>query len=239
MKTMISIDGMRQLTGIRVMVAAIVSVLMLVLFVSSWDLVASMSFLALFFASWQYINCVSFTRIALALKTAQIEHSRTESSNSSSLDDAATSNPIAASEDLHHHHHHHLQGGQVMISSCGEDRDHLLHGVADSQGLSDPINPIAIDDFDEPAVDREGGLVVLVDPPYSVAIVTIIAINAVIQIVLQATTFSGLHLSLRSACWVFVFVFCGAAGAYIATIIALFGVHTVRFELCRLIDVRR
>ena len=227
------------------MVAAIVSMLMLVLFVSSWDLVASMSFLALFFASWQYINCVSFTRIALALKKAQIEHSRTESNSrsSSSLDDAVTSNPITASEGLHyHHHHHHLQGGQIMISSCGEDRDHLLHGVADSQGLSDPINPsgaAVIDDFDEPVVDREGGQVMVVDPPYSVAIVTIIAINAVIQIVLQATSFSGLHLSLRSACWVFVFVFCGAVGAYTAAIIALFGGRTVLFEVCRLIDVRR
>ena len=226
------------------MVAAIVSMLMLVLFVSCWDLVASMSFLALFFASWQYINCVSFTRIALALKKAQIEHSRTES-NSSSLDDAVTSNPITASEGLHHHHHHHHhhhQGGQIMISSCGEDRDHLLHGVADSQGLSDPINPsgaAVIDDFDEPVVDREGRPVMVVDPPYSVAIVTIIAINAVIQIVLQATSFSGLHLSLQSACWVFVFVFCGAVGAYTTTIIVLFGGHTVLFELCRLIDVRR
>ena len=224
------------------MVAAIVSVLMLVLFVSCWDLVASMSFLALFFASWQYINCVSFTRIALALKKAQIEHSRTESNShsSSSLDDAVTSNPITASEGLHHHHL--LQGGQIMISSCGEDRDHLLHGVADSQGLSDPINPsgaAVMDDFDEPVVDREGGQVMVVDPPYSVAIVTIIAINAVIQIVLQATSFSGLHLSLRSACWVFVFVFCGAVGAYTAAIIALFGGRTVLFEVCRLIDVRR
>ena len=124
-----------------------------------------------------------------------------------------------------------------MISSSGDDRDHLLHAVADSPSLSIPINPSAavpvIDDSDEPAMDREDRLIA--DPPYSVAIVTIIAINAVIQIVLQATTFSGLHLSLRAACWVFVLVFCAATGVYITAIIALFGVQTVRCELWRLL----
>jgi len=206
------------------MVAAIFSVLMLVLFVTSWNLAASVSFLALFFASWQYINCVSFTRIALALKMAQIENARTDCRDAEMSLHTST-NPLAPSV---------CRIDQLKSRvSIEEDWDHLLDGVAISPGLGSPIHPgAAVIDEDEPMVDQDGKQVV--DPPYSVAIVTIIAINAVMQIVLQATTFSGLNLTLQTACWVFVLVFCGATGAYITSIIALFGIHKVRFELWKL-----
>lgn len=61
------------------------------------------------------------------------------------------------------------------------------------------------------------------EPPYSVAIVSIIALNVVVQIILQAITFSGLALSLRTSCWIFVLTFCVATAVYIICLLVLFG----------------
>jgi len=59
--------------GTRITIAGILSCVNLLLFVLTWEVVASVAFLALFFATWQYINVVTFARLALALKVAQVE----------------------------------------------------------------------------------------------------------------------------------------------------------------------
>ena len=72
------------------------------------------------------------------------------------------------------------------------------------------------------------------DPPYSVALVTIIALNAAVQIILQAIAFSGLALPLRTSCYVFVLVFCVSTVLYVVTLLVLFGVARMREGVSKL-----
>lgn len=72
-------------------------------------------------------------------------------------------------------------------------------------------------------VPKSGSAESETEPPYSVAIVSIIALNVVVQIILQAVTFSGLALSLRTSCWIFVLTFCVATALYIICLLILFG----------------
>jgi len=75
-----------------------------------------------------------------------------------------------------------------------------------------------------------------VDPPYSVAIVTVIAVNVLVQIILQAITFSGLMLPLRTSCWVFVCVFVAATSTYLLFLLLWFGSHDVHIGVKKLFD---
>lgn len=59
-----------------------------------------------------------------------------------------------------------------------------------------------------------------VDPPYSFAIVMIIAANVLIQILLQLACFSLLQLSLYTACCYMAYVFISTAGVYILLALA-------------------
>lgn len=72
-----------------------------------------------------------------------------------------------------------------------------------------------------------------VEAPYSLAIVLIIAVNVLIQIILQSVLFSGLKLSLRSAFLCLTFVFIGATAMYIIATISLFGMSVFFCQPCR------
>lgn len=61
------------------------------------------------------------------------------------------------------------------------------------------------------------------DPPYSVAFVTLVALNVVVQIAVQSVVFSWLMLDLRSACVIVVLVFFAVTSLYFVSALLLFG----------------
>jgi hypothetical protein len=215
--------------GMRITIAGVLSCVSLLLFVLSWQVVASVSFLALFFATWQYINVVCFARLALALKVAQLEqrdaHSRgCEGADVETEDNklrrrskefiARTIVPMDRTLSSDHESRHNT----TTSSDAAETQTHLLHSlypVVTSQGSKTHAS-------NEPEQHIES-TEDTPEPPYSVALVSVIALNVVVQIVLQAVTFSGLALPLRASCWVFVLTFCAATAAYVLCLLCYFG----------------
>jgi hypothetical protein len=216
--------------GMRITVAGVLSCVSLLLFVLSWQVVASVSFLALFFATWQYINVVCFARLALALKLAQLEQRDAHTRDRESTDaEAAENNKLQRSSkefiartivpmDRTLSTNHEKTHGITTSTGAAETQAHLLHSlypVLTSQGSKTHAS-------DEPE-QQTGSVEDIPEPPYSVALVSVIALNVVVQIILQAVTFSGLALPLRASCWVFVLTFCAATAAYVLCMLCYFG----------------
>lgn len=171
----------------------------LILFVVWWNLVASTAFLTVFFASWQFINVVFYARLAMALKAVQ----------------------------------HLRRGPELRASAFGDlgpqaqTKEVPLLSVTDVQvplmGWRSARNSVpcaAIEHALETTTEQsllhlqaggEGG----VDPPYSVAVVAVVAASVVVQIVVQAILFSGLEMELREACFVMVWLFCASTVVYV------------------------
>eukprot|EP00598_Pedospumella_elongata_P011091 CAMPEP_0185007190 /NCGR_PEP_ID=MMETSP1098-20130426/86451_1 /TAXON_ID=89044 /ORGANISM="Spumella elongata, Strain CCAP 955/1" /LENGTH=713 /DNA_ID=CAMNT_0027535495 /DNA_START=119 /DNA_END=2260 /DNA_ORIENTATION=+ len=247
--------------GTRITIAGILSCVNLLLFVLSWEVVASVAFLALFFATWQYINVVTFARLALALKVAQVE------STSAACVDATVSAGIEGerlteqerqlSVDLEPHkiicapvsagpHLYNMRlsrqsrqsrdSNDVGISLHNPDSLSALHPPAtlnsrDATDLSSlAAHPIDRETMSSTPIDISDAP----DPPYSVALVTIIALNAAVQIILQAIAFSGLALPLRTSCYVFVLVFCVSTVLYVVALLVLFGLARMRAGVSKL-----
>eukprot|EP01032_Pedospumella_encystans_P009197 gene9197-10851_t len=217
--------------GTRIIIAGILSCVNLLLFVLSWEVVASVVFLALFFATWQYINVVTFARLALALKVAQVE------STSAASVDTTVSAGIEGP-----HLYNMRQSGQSRQSRDSNDGGISLHNP---NSLHPPatFNCRDATDISNPAahtIERDTTLLSpdntsdVPDPPYSVALVTIIALNAAVQIILQAIAFSGLALPLRTSCYVFVLVFCVSTVLYVVALLVLFGVARMRTGVSKL-----
>lgn len=244
------------IVGMRIIIAGALSCVNLLLFVISWEVIASVSFLALFFATWQYINVVVFARIALALKLAQqdslganisdtgteenarnacedlvvrlilpveeIAHRRSVSGDgrSSSATFASTSPlPVA-----HHPNSSTDSSSPHPLLDTHLSAEHIamqnpLHNSSSSTGAERAtltLASAAAGERSRPVEDNP-------EPPYSIALVSIIALNVVVQIVLQAVAFSGLALPLRSSCWVFVLTFCAATVALVLYLLLRFG----------------
>ncbi len=253
--------------GTRITIAGILSCVNLLLFVLTWEVVASVAFLALFFATWQYINVVTFARLALALKVAQVESSvavsgdnlmsgtadgerLTEQERQLSVDlvpHAIVCAPVATGTAGSY-------PSSTLFSSgrqCRQSRNSTEVGIS----LHSPNSLCALHPTSAPpnspnttetlkstahSMERDSlsaspdGSSDTPDPPYSVALVTIIALNAAVQIILQAIAFSGLALPLRTSCYVFVLVFCVSTVLYVAALLILFGVTRMRAGVSKL-----
>jgi hypothetical protein len=217
--------------GMRITVAGVLSCVSLLLFVLSWQVVASVSFLALFFATWQYINVVCFARLALALKLAQLEqrHAHMRDMTESTDGEAAENNKLQRSNkefiartivpmDRTLSTNHEKTHGITTSTGAAETQAHLLHSlypVVTSRGAKTQNSA--------GSEQQIGSAEDIPEPPYSVALVSVIALNVVVQIILQAVTFSGLALPLRASCWVFVLTFCAATAAYVLCMLCYFG----------------
>lgn len=89
------------------------------------------------------------------------------------------------------------------------------------------INEDAIVNIDEIDIAQQE---VKVDPPYSIAIIFIIAICSIVQIILQAILFSGLQLSLRVALWIICVIL------FISTLMHIVGVF-YQYQILRHPDI--
>jgi hypothetical protein len=216
--------------GMRITIAGVLSCVSLLLFVLSWQVVASVSFLALFFATWQYINVVCFARLALALKVAQLEQSNAHTRDKEDVDGEAAENYklqrsskefiartiVPMDRTLSTDHENTL--GITTSTDAAETQAHRLHSlypVVTSQGAKTQNSA--------GSEQQIGSAEDIPEPPYSVALVSVIALNVVVQIVLQAVTFSGLELPLRASCWVFALTFCAVTAAYVLCLLCYFG----------------
>lgn len=203
---------------IRLLVAGLIAAVALLLFISSWSLIRSISFLALFFACWQYINAVVFSRMAMYLKLAQMHQ----------LLKTKLGAVDRTSEDSNSFNINFLQ--DYLGNSSGDDGDgattltQMLQRVNSSPSAFHRLNSKFSTDDD---VDIED----VVDPPYSFAIVTIIALNVFAQVVLQSVLFSWLAVDLKFACWIFVLIFCGMIATYLMLSLFFFGIVTLWKEL--------
>ena len=141
------------------------------------------------------------------------------------------------------HHHNMRQSRQSRQSRDSNDVGISLHNPNSLTALHPPATLNDATDIKNSAahsIDRETRSATPVDtsdapdPPYSVALVTIIALNAAVQIILQAIAFSGLALPLRTSCYVFVLVFCVSTVLYVVTLLVLFGVARMRAGVSKL-----
>jgi hypothetical protein len=115
---------------------------------------------------------------------------------------------------------HEKTHGITTSTDAAGTQAHLLHSlnpVVTSQGAKTQISAGS-----EPE-QQIGSAEDIPEPPYSVALVSVIALNVVVQIILQAVAFSGLALPLRASCWVFVLTFCAATAAYVLCLLCNFG----------------
>jgi heme/copper-type cytochrome/quinol oxidase subunit 4 len=67
----------------------------------------------------------------------------------------------------------------------------------------------------------------IIDPPYSFAVVAVIAANVAVQVILQSILFSTLQWSLRPACEMFVFIFIAVTIAFAVASLFYFGVQSL------------
>jgi hypothetical protein len=65
------------------------------------------------------------------------------------------------------------------------------------------------------------------NPPYSIALVSIIAVNVLLQIILQAILFSFLQLELRTVCKIIILLYCFWVFVYTVWNCSYFGVHAL------------
>lgn len=78
----------------------------------------------------------------------------------------------------------------------------------------------------DPSADEES-LHELIDPPYSFAVVAVIAVNVAVQVILQSILFSSLQWSLRACCVLFVLIFIVTTVAFAIASIVYFGVQSM------------
>lgn len=196
-------------TTLQLLLAAVLSSVLLVLFVTSWQVVASLAFLALFFGSWQYINVLVLARFACYLKLAQVTgdtrtivgsistsvaNAFTDSNNN---DDDTSNNPLSVKTD----------------PKAAE----LVHVHSNSSSTSTSTTTTSNIDTTNSTSNNSA------EPPYSIAIVAVVGANFIVQIVLQAVLFTGLQLQLYAACWVLVLVFVGVTIVFCCYSVARFG----------------
>lgn len=247
--------------GMRVTVAGALSCLNLLLFVITWEVVASVSFLALFFATWQYINVVCFARLALALKVAQLER-EDESYNGgddggrgrrdSDLEGTRIVSVERSMSNERRRSNSTVRLGRAAGAGDVDPAAHIKSSISGGDGASDSSSGVRAPLFlsaSSPGIEEAGSpqdsspssptpsgttagasgpVEDIPEPPYSVALVSIIAANVVVQIVLQAVAFSGLALPLRDCCWIFVLTFCAATVAYVLCLLGWFGAQRMR-----------
>jgi hypothetical protein len=184
---------------------------------------------------------VCFARIALALKIAQLEHGGASSAQDSgfsaeadsrphSIDITETSAPFAGQNAA-------LYGERTFSAELYNP----MQGTATTRYTAVPRSgewgksqeaPVESDSFPPRSLED------IPEPPYSVALVSIVALNVLVQIILQAITFSGLALPLRDSCWIFVLTFCAATGVYILCLLCLFGTTQMRRGLTDVFAVK-
>lgn len=247
--------GTELTAALRVIISSILACASLLLFVISWQLVASIFFLALFFAFWQFIHVITFTRLALLLKTAQLEAIDAESTTRDASDHAQkvlAGKHAAHSILIEERPHHYITPVVRTLPSVlnefvdvREDEDLPLSGtkkpVSPSRKIGEPPHLTAPDkkDTNEVFEKRRAASALTTDapePPYSFAVVAVIAVNALVQIVLQAILFSGLQLGMRAASWILVFVFCAATAAFGLYSVYWFGSYSINTGLLKTLN---
>lgn len=159
--------------------AAALGSISLYMFVRSWDLIPSIAFLSLFFASWQFIHVIVMAHLAHSLKDSQdkVLGAQSTPTKQSSADDK-----------------HYIAYGPVRFHTD----DELDPSPAKDQGIE-------MDDSSDDELELTHYL--HAEPPYSFAIVVILAINVAVQIISQSILFSFLQLELHDACWIYCDLF--------------------------------
>ena len=242
--------------ALRLVTAGLLSSCVLFLFIASWNLYLSMTFLALFFACWQYMNVIVYARLASHLKMAQMRfhlfQNKDENvphySDGSSHVFSALSTPfllgdlVGDKEDLQSRSSETLSDPSRTLSARTDpSTDHPAAGHPQTPVLPHypPHHPHQTPQPRQqpPPIDQTHFKRVAksleTDPPYSVAVVLIVAMSVVVQVVLQAIFFSWLQLELRSACWMVIFIFIGATAVFLVFTVGYHGLAKLVKELCR------
>lgn len=187
----------------RIMLALVVAIFALVGFVSAWEVARSVTCLSLFFSAWQYITVIVFSQFATYLRSAEATQQTT------------TTRATTTATTVHR----------------------MAHSAVDDDTTDDTTNPIAAV-LSDTATARATTIATAtataavdtndVDPPYSLALVLIIAMNVVVQIIIQVLLFTVLEQSLYNACANMVWIFVVAAVVYILCTCGQYGLSVYR-----------
>lgn len=217
----------------RLIVATGVAVFALLAVVSSWSLQPSMMGLTVYFASWYFVNAIVYAQLALRLKTSQSSNQRLATSQSTVYSPAAMhAQKLALSSN---------EDGNVE----GDDsEDHASAyslrpslGAARYSALNSSVDHTATVSCPSTTDPADSSMA---DPPFSLAIVLIVATSVAVQVVLQGVLFSALGLSLHFVVWILALISIVTALCYFCAVVWMFGltslgrewVHSVRWIAC-------
>ena len=146
----------------------------------TWEIAITICMLTLFFALWSFISVIYYVHVAKAISKVneEINESKRREYARKMLISSTVTSVLQHNDD----------GGSDLLSdqNCKDNVNMIANEDDDVDNTTDPENKIHEDLY-------------LVDPPYSLTLVVVIAINAVAQIMLQAIIFSTLQLDIRSA----------------------------------------
>lgn len=239
--------------AVRLTVVCALSSIVLVLCIGSWRTLPTVACLCLFFGLWQYVNVTVYARLALQLKIVQ-QRSLGERKRGpglsvvSGLDDSTLTSPQTPRESETWQQHTTACDFDIVDTSNAYSRqaaDHLPPPPIDTstdQAMCEEPSPFTVHSpmsmpntaahLAEDEQPQRGAVAVsaphqeVAEPPYSIAVVSIVAACVLVQIVLQIVLFSWLRLDLRRACYILVFVFCAVTILY--GCFALFGLSAER-----------
>jgi hypothetical protein len=188
------------------MLAGVFSSGFLVLFVLFWELYLSILSLIVFFAAWQFINVIFYTKIATIIHQYKRNDNISLSDTITNpyavvhLDDLGTKNIVDNS--------HHLIASETDTNVIKTKHDYkeddetvmiklMQPSVEDTPFTHSTSIRISRDDSQtaESLIYKEPEPTEL--PPYSIAIISVVTINVVIQVILQIVLFSYLQYSLH------------------------------------------
>ena len=183
----------------RIMLALVVAIFALVGFVSAWEVARSVTCLSLFFSAWQYITVIVFSQFATYLRSAEATQ-RTTTIRTTTATTVYRLAHSAVDDDT---------TDDSTVAVLSDTATACATTIATTTAMA--------------AVDTND-----VDPPYSLALVLIIAMNVVVQIIIQALLFSVLEQSLYNACANMVWIFVVAAVVYILCTCGQYGLSVYR-----------
>lgn len=198
-----------------VTIVAVIAAVILLLFVAAWSVIVSCASLALFFMCWNFITVVFYAWLGTAVNETQVlynqrqleqqqkqmqlqlEYYEGRRKDSTGINDSDPDGSIV--------------GLPINLGDAEDAADMSLHQTRNSSSSTSFIRS----NSQYSVAPQRGFTRTQRQAPFSVAIVTMVAISALLQVVLTSTLFSGLQMTVHSASWLICVVYAGAAALYL------------------------
>ena len=200
------------LRRIIISIVVIVAALTMLIFISAWSLIVSMSCLAMYFMCWNLLTVIFYAWLGQAVSNTQSLLNRRSDDDddvyygyqTNSYDNGNSSSGGGGDGEM----------GLNIDDDHDYDDDDTLKNTQYNKGNSNNTNNSNSNNSNNSNNNR-----IQRAAPFSVAIVTMVALSAVLQIIITSTLFSGLQLPMYQACWFITATYIIVSSLYIINVI--------------------